>query len=331
MAEVEARYRKKRLDRGIKARADTIFAIASYRDILYLILPRALPVILLLVLPLLFKGYWNKVIIYSCMIGLLALSWDFLASCGLFSLGQSLFFGLGAYVAGTLSYYFHWSPIVTIPIAVLGGGLLSAGLLSPVLRLRGVYFAMVTLMMPLLFMKMIETTGLVGGSHGLSSLAPFPNEWVAIYLAVGAFLVCLFVFRRAINEDYGLVLRAIRDDDRAVMSAAINIYWRKTLSTICRGRSGRICRCVYDPLLSVCGHECLCLGLFNFTTRCFGTGRARHFCWPSPGEYDSRASFRSPARLRWAKNSPLLFHSDLKCHRFAGRDFPLYREKIPPI
>jgi branched-chain amino acid transport system permease protein len=129
VAEVEARYRKKRLDRGIKARADTIFAIASYRDILYLLLPRALPVILLLVLPLLFKGYWNKVIIYSCMIGLLALSWDFLASCGLFSLGQSLFFGLGAYVAGTLSYYFHWSPIFTIPIAVLGGGLLSAGLL----------------------------------------------------------------------------------------------------------------------------------------------------------------------------------------------------------
>ena len=82
---------------------------------------------------------------------------------------------------------------------------------------------------------------------------------------------------------------------------------------------------------SVCGHECLCFGLFNFTTRCFGTGRARHFCWPSPGEYDSRASFRSPARLRWAKNSPLLFHSDLKCHRVAGRDFPLYREKIPPI
>ncbi|MGB7572217.1 MAG: branched-chain amino acid ABC transporter permease [Thermodesulfobacteriota bacterium] len=238
MAEVEARYRKKRLDRGIKARADTIFAIASYRDILYLLLPRALPVILLLVLPLLFKGYWNKVIIYSCMIGLLALSWDFLASCGLFSLGQSLFFGLGAYVAGTLSYYFHWSPIFTIPIAVLGGGLLSAGLLSPVLRLRGVYFAMVTLMMPLLFMKMIETTGLVGGSHGLSSLTPFPNEWVAIYLAVGAFLVCLFVFRRAINEDYGLVLRAIRDDDRAVMSAAINIYWRKTQALFVAGAVG---------------------------------------------------------------------------------------------
>jgi len=238
VAEVGARYRKKRLDRGIKARADTIFAIASYREILYLLLPRALPVILLLVLPLLLRGYWGKVLVYSCIVGLLALSWDFLASCGLFSLGQSLFFGIGAYVAGTLSYYFHWSPVLTLPIAFLGGGLISAVLLSPVLRLRGVYFAMVTLMMPLLFMKMIETTGLLGGSHGLSALVPFPNEWVARYLAVGAFILCLFTFRRIINEDYGLVLKAIRDDDRAVMSAAINIYWRKTQALFVAGAVG---------------------------------------------------------------------------------------------
>ncbi|HYA91889.1 MAG TPA: branched-chain amino acid ABC transporter permease [Thermodesulfobacteriota bacterium] len=238
MTEVAARYRKKRLDRGIKARADTVFAIASFKEILYLLLPRAVPVIALLVLPIVLKGYWGKVLVYACIFGLLALSWDFLACCGLFSLGQALFFGLGAYVAGILSYYLHWPPVLTIPAAILGGGLLSAALLSPVLRLRGVYFAMVTLMMPLLFMKMIETTGLFGGSHGLSALPPFPNEWVAKYLAVGAFLFVLFIFRRMMSEDYGLVLKAIRDDDRAVMSAGINIYWRKTQALFVAGAVG---------------------------------------------------------------------------------------------
>jgi len=238
LAAEDAKYRKKRLDRGIKARADTIFAISSYREILYLLLPRALPVIALLVLALLLKGYWGKVLVFACMYGLLALSWDFLASCGLFSLGQALFFGFGAYVAGTLSYYLHWTPAITLPIATLCGGLLSAGLLSTVVRLRGVYFAMVTLMLPMLLLKMIETTGLVGGCHGLSALAPFRNEWIARYLAVVAFLVCLFVFRRIINEDYGLVLRAIKDDDRAVMSAAINIYWRKIQALFVAGAVG---------------------------------------------------------------------------------------------
>jgi len=193
VAEAGITYRKKRLDRGIKARAETIFAISSYREILYLLLPRVLPVIGLLVLPLVLKGYWGKVLIYACMYGLLALSWDFLSSCGLFSLGQALFFGAGAYLAGTLNYYLHLPPLITLPIASVGGGLLCALLLSPVVRLRGVYFAMVTLMLPILFMKMIETTGLMGGSHGLSALAPFPNEWVGSYLAVVGFLVCLFV------------------------------------------------------------------------------------------------------------------------------------------
>jgi branched-chain amino acid transport system permease protein len=238
MAEVEARYRKKRLDRGIKVRADTLYAISSYREMLYLLLPRALPVIGLLVLPFVFTGYWGKVFVYACVYGLLALSWDFLASCGLFSLGQAFFLGIGAYLAGIMSYYFRWPPIVTLPIATFAGGVISAALLSPVVRLRGVYFAMVTLMLPMLFMKMIETTGIFGGTHGLSALTPFPKGWTGGYLVVVVFLACIFIFRRVISEDYGLVLRAIRDDDRAVMSAAINIYWRRVQALFIAGATG---------------------------------------------------------------------------------------------
>jgi branched-chain amino acid transport system permease protein len=230
--------RKKRLDRGIKARSETIFAISSMREILYLILPRAIPVVGLLLLPLVLKGYWAKVLVIACTYGLLALSWDFLASCGLFSLGQSLFFGVGAYIAGALTFYLHLPPWVTIPVATLFGGVLCAGLLAPVVRLRGVYFAMVTLMLPILLMKMIETTGLLGGTHGLSALRPFPNELLGTYLCVVAFLVCLFLFRRIMNEDYGLILRAIRDDDRAVMSAGINIYSRKVQALFIAGSVG---------------------------------------------------------------------------------------------
>ena len=238
MVEAEARYRKKRLDRGIKVRADTIFAIASYKEILYLILPRALPVFGLLILPFVLTDYWGKVLVYACVYGLLALSWDFLASCGLFSLGQAFFLGIGAYIAGALSYYFHWSPAITMPIATLGGGVLCAALLSPVVRLRGVYFAMVTLMLPMLLMKMIETTGLLGGAQGLSALKPLPKGWIGGYIVVLVFMTCIFSFRRLINEDYGLVMKAIRDDDRAVMSAAINIYWRKIQALFLAGATG---------------------------------------------------------------------------------------------
>jgi branched-chain amino acid transport system permease protein len=238
LAERKTQFRRKRLDRGIKARADTIFVIASWKDTLYLFLPRALPVISLLFLPLWLRGYWGKVLFFACMYGLLALSWDFLASCGLFSLGQALFFGMGAYIAGTLNHYFHLPPVLTIPAATLVGGLLSALLLGPVVRLKGVYFAMITLMLPILILKAIDTTGVFGGTHGLPSLSPLPREPVATYLGVVGFVLCLFIFRRVINSDYGLVLTAIRDDDRAVMSGAINIYWRKIQAVFISGAVG---------------------------------------------------------------------------------------------
>jgi len=96
----------------------------------------------------------------------------------------------------------------------------------------------VTLMLPLLLMKMIETTGIFGGTHGLSALKPLPKGWIGGYLVVVVFMGCIFIFRRLINEDYGLVLRAIRDDDRAVMSAAINIYWRRIQALFIAGATG---------------------------------------------------------------------------------------------
>jgi branched-chain amino acid transport system permease protein len=235
------RYRKERLDRGIKARCEDIFALSSYKEISYLLFPRALPVVVLLILPLL-QGviglYWEKVMMITCMMALLALSWDLMASVGLISLGQALFFGAGAYITGFLNYTFKLPPILTIPLGTLGGALFSTILLLPVLRLRGVYFAIVTLTMPLLLSRFIETTKILGGTEGMSALSPLPNIWVELYVPVFALLICLFGFRRLINEDYGLVLQGIRDNDRAVMSGAINIYWFKAQAVFIAGVAG---------------------------------------------------------------------------------------------
>src|SRR5512135_1609033 len=99
-------FRRERIDRGIKARSDDISVLASNRDLLYLLSPRVLLIGGLLVFPLIgdFIGvYWLRVFFTACMMGLLALSWDFLASVGLVSLGQALFFGVGGFAAGVLN------------------------------------------------------------------------------------------------------------------------------------------------------------------------------------------------------------------------------------
>jgi branched-chain amino acid transport system permease protein len=144
------------------------------------------------------------------------------------SLGQALFFGMGSYVTGILNHYWGLPPLLTIPVAAVFGGLICTALLLPVLRLRGIYFSMVTLILPLMLVRLIEATRIFGGTEGLTGMTPLPSKWLEIYVIVGAMLTALFGFRRLLGTDYGLVLKGIRDNDRSVINAGINIYWYKT-------------------------------------------------------------------------------------------------------
>jgi len=194
---------------------------------LYLSAPRLLPIVGLLVLSLALSAYWQRVLLSVSVFALLAISWDILAQSGMISLGQALFFGTGAYLAGIMNHYWGWPPVVTIPLATIFGGLVCTILLTPVLRLRGIYFSMVTLVLPLMLVRIVEATRIFGGTEGLSGLAPLPTNWVEIYLIIAALLAALFGFRRLLDSDFGLVLKGISDNDRSVMNAGINIYWFK--------------------------------------------------------------------------------------------------------
>ncbi|MFH0787359.1 MAG: branched-chain amino acid ABC transporter permease [Pseudomonadota bacterium] len=230
--------RKERIDRGIKARTEDIFALSSGWDMLYLLAPRLVPILFLIILTFTVSLYWQKVLISAAIFALLALSWDLLACTGMVSLGQALFFGMGAYLTGILNHYFHWPLYLTLPVSALGGGLISTFLLLPVLRLRGIYFSMITLVLPLMLVRIIEATRIFGGTEGISGLTPFGNRWVELYLSLGAAWAVLFALRRLHSSDYGLILRGISDNDQSVMSAGINIYWYKAQALFLAGSIG---------------------------------------------------------------------------------------------
>jgi len=219
--------RKERIDRGIKARSGDIFALSSWREMLYLAAPRWIPIIVFLTLPLILGIYWQKVLLSVAVIALLAISWDILAQTGMISLGQALFFGMGAYASGVINYYLGWHPLIAIPLATVIGGAICTVFLLPVLRLRGIYFSMVTLIIPLMLVRIVEATRIFGGTEGLTGIAALPSRWIELYLIMGVLMAALFGFRRMLGSDYGLVLKAISDNDRSVMNAGINIYWFK--------------------------------------------------------------------------------------------------------
>ncbi len=219
--------RKERTDRGIKARSEDIFALSSWREMLYIVAPRAVPLLAMIVLSVTLGAYWQRVLISASVFGIMALSWDLLVSCGMVSLGQALFFGVGAYFAGYLNHNLGWSPFVTVPLAAVLGGMFCTLMLIPVLRLRGVYFSMVTMVLPLMFERIIEATKILGGTEGLTGITPFPNHWIELYVPLVAVWVALFGVRRLMTTDRGLVMRSINDNDRSVISSGTNIYYVK--------------------------------------------------------------------------------------------------------
>jgi len=224
--------RKERIDRGIKIRSDGLYALMSWREMAYLIIPRTVLIGGLLLLPLVLPGmYWPRVITITCIYALLALGFDFLAHyVGLVCLGGAFFVGVGGYLAAILNTSFGLPPLLTVPLAtVLGAGICTL-LLFPCLPLRGVYFAIVSLMYPLFAARVIEAFDIFGGTDGILGIEGFSNRWVEQYFVIGIMLVFLFVLRRLVNTDLGLVLRGIKDNDQAIRASGMNITRFKTIA-----------------------------------------------------------------------------------------------------
>jgi len=232
--------RKERLDRGIKVRTDGIYAIMSLRELSYLTMPRLVLIVGLLILPLVMPSmYWQRVISIVCIYSLLALSFDFLAHfVGLVCLGGAFFIGIGGYLAAILNTYFGMPPLLTIPIATVVGAGICTLLLLPCLPLRGVYFAIVSLMYPLLMARIIEALNILGGTDGIVGVDSFANRWIEQYFVILMVLLFLFGMRRLVNLDIGLVFRAVKDNDQAVRASGMSITFYKAIAVFIASAMG---------------------------------------------------------------------------------------------
>ncbi len=225
-------HRRERIDRGIKVRSDSIYALMSLKELSYLIMPRLALILGLLILPLAVPDmYWQRVISITCIYALLAISFDFLAHhVGLVSLGGAFFVGTGGYLAAILNTSFGLPPLMTVPLATLIGGGICTLLLWPCLPLRGVYFAIVSLMYPLFLARTIEALDILGGTDGIIGIDSFANRWVEQYMILIFLLLILFGIRRLSTTDLGLVLRGVKDNDQAIRASGMNVTRYKSVA-----------------------------------------------------------------------------------------------------
>ncbi len=222
-----ADLRKERLDRGVKVRSDTIYALSSMKEILFLLGPGIALIVLLLVMPVALDFYWQRVMAITGVYVLLAIGFGFLANyLGLVCLGGALFVGVGGYISGILNSSLGLPIGITIPIATVLGALICTVAMLPALPLKGVYFAIISFVYPLAVSRLIVAADLFGGTDGIAGLAIFPNIWVILYLIIPLMLIVVFLMSRLVNyEDLGLVFRGVKDNDQAIKASGLNITW----------------------------------------------------------------------------------------------------------
>jgi branched-chain amino acid transport system permease protein len=151
---------------------------------------------------------------------LLALSIYLTLCCGLLTVANAAFMGIGAYTAALLTL----NTGIPFFIALLAGALLpamTAALLGPpTLRLSGVYLAMATLAFgEIVRIAILNTESLTGGALGLNGI---PQMTGLIHVALAVCLAMYFLLRMA-RSRFGRTLTAISQDETATELMGLNV------------------------------------------------------------------------------------------------------------
>lgn len=159
---------------------------------------------------------------------ILALSIYITLACGLLSLANAAFEGIGAYTAALLTLHLHW-PLGTVVLAgALTAALVSIPLAIPVLRLRGVFLAISTIGFGEVVRIFFVNWSFAGGALGLVGI-PQETNWWQIYLVLA---LLLFFFWRLRGSRIGFALDAIRQDEVIAQTMGINTAYYKLLAFV---------------------------------------------------------------------------------------------------
>ncbi len=162
------------------------------------------------------------------VLALAAMSLNFLLGyTGVLSFGHAAYFGLGAYGAGMTLRYLVPSTPLSIVIGTLVGTVAAAIIGPLIVRLRGVYFAMVTIAFGQVFYFIaFRWNNVTGGDDGLTGWARQPLDFGfasidILHNATAFYYLVLFVFALAVGlmawllrSPFGRTLIAIRENER---------------------------------------------------------------------------------------------------------------------
>ena len=184
-------------------------------------------VAIMLALPLLVSSGVIRTFVFAIYLAIFAVSWDVMSGrTGYISFGHPFLIGIGGYTSALLTYHLAWPLYFTIPIAVLMTMIGGTLFFFPALRIRGTYFALVTLAFMELMYGLVQVVApdLTGGTRGLSGLPAIVQGAIPnYYLALSVLLALAISSWVLIRTRIGYALSAIGLDEDVVRSCGLNV------------------------------------------------------------------------------------------------------------
>lgn len=177
--------------------------------------------------PLYAENYVVRGAIMIAMFSTLALSWNIIGGfAGYPSLATAAFVGLGSYV-GAVAQVNGVPMVVAWLLATLVVGLVAAGIGGLLLRLKGHYFAIGSIVLVELFRLIASSwSSVTGGGNGLNVplLRWEPNEVAQLFLLVmlGLMIVAFLMNVAVKNHRLGFGLQCIRQNEEAADMVGVN-------------------------------------------------------------------------------------------------------------
>lgn len=166
---------------------------------------------------------------------------------GRINIGQGAFALLGAYVSAILVTKAGMSFWLSLPLAGLFAALVAVLIGLPILRLRGVYFAMITLVLTQVFTLTALALPITNGAKGITSI-PLPGELSilgitlvpdfaalenprqAFYFTTAVLMVLTYAaLFRIVNSRLGHLCRSMQQNEELASSIGVNISYIRIL------------------------------------------------------------------------------------------------------
>ena len=162
---------------------------------------------------------------------------------GRINIGQGAFALIGAYVSAILVVKAGWSFWLSLPAAGLFAALVAILLGLPILRLRGVYFAMITLVLTQVVTLTALALPITNGARGISNIplpsgisvfnipilpdfAAMENTKLAFYFTACIIMILTYAaLYRLVNSRLGHLCRSMQQNEELASSIGVNISY----------------------------------------------------------------------------------------------------------